>query len=69
MDFKNLSSIWKLKRFCITCMEMTFSNFCFSGFCFQFDFFFNIDFQMHKTHLKNLCFRDFVYWIQIIVLP
>ena len=32
----------------------------YSEFCFQFEFLFNFDFQMHKTHLKSF-FRDFVY--------
>ena len=34
-----------------------FLNFCLSEFCFQFDFFFNFDFQMHKTHLKSFVFE------------
>ena len=24
MDFKNLNGVWKLKRFCISCMELIF---------------------------------------------
>ena len=32
-------------------------NFCFSEFHFQFEFFFNIDFQMHKTHLESFVFN------------
>ena len=53
MDFKNLNNVWKLKKFCITCIELIFSNFCLSEFCIKFEFFFNFDFQMHKTHLKS----------------
>ena len=26
-------------------------------FCFQFEFFFNFDFQMHKAHLKSFVFE------------
>ena len=47
MDFKNLNGVQKLKRLCITCMELIFE------FFFRFEFFFNFDFQMHKTHLKS----------------
>ena len=28
-----------------------------SEFCFQFEFFFNFDFQMHTTHLKSFVFE------------
>ena len=34
MDSKNLKGVWKLKRFCITCIELIF-KFCLSEFCFQ----------------------------------
>ena len=40
------------------------SDFCLGEFCFQFKFFFNFDFQMHKIHLKALlskfCFLEIV---------
>ena len=39
MDFENLNGVWKMKRFYMT--------------CFQFEFFFYFDIQIHKTHLKN----------------
>ena len=58
MDFKNLNGVSKLKRFCITCIELIY-NFCLGKFCFQFEFFFNFDFQMHKTHLKSFVFKIF----------
>ena len=56
MDFKNLNDVWKPERFFITCVELIF-NFCFSEFYFQFEFFLNFDFQMHKTHLKGFVFE------------
>ena len=59
MDFKNLNGDWKLERFCITCIELIL-NFCLSEFCFQFEFFFNFDFQMHKTHPKSFVFEVFL---------
>ena len=43
MDFKNLSGVWKLKRFCITCIELIL-NFFLSERCFQFEFFISFDF-------------------------
>ena len=49
MDFENLNSVWKLKRFCITCIELIFT--------FLPEFFFSFDFQMHKTHLKGSVFE------------
>ena len=41
-----VGGVWKLKRFCMTCIKLTF-KFLSSEFCFQFEFFFNFDFQMH----------------------
>ena len=38
------------------CLELIF-KFCFSEFCFQFEFFFNFDFRMHKTHPKGFVFE------------
>ena len=51
MDFKNLKGVLKLKRFCMTCIELIL-NFCLGEICFQFEFFFYFDSQMHKTHLN-----------------
>ena len=61
MDFKNLNGVWKLKRFCITCIQLIL-NFCLSKFFFSLNlfFFFNFDFQMHKTYLKSLIFEILV---------
>ena len=56
MNFKHLNGVWKLKGFCISCIELTF-KFCLSEFCFLFEFLFNFDFQMHKTHLKSFVFE------------
>ena len=56
MDFKSLNGVWKLKRFCITCIELIF-NFFLSDFCFQFEFLFNFDSEMHKTHLNSFVFE------------
>ena len=56
MDSKNLNGVWKLKRFRVTCIELIF-KFCVSAFCLQFEFFFNFNFQMHKTHLKSFAFE------------
>ena len=56
MDFNNLNGVWKLKRFCMTYVELIL-NFCLSEFCLQFEFFLNFDFQMHKTHLKSFLFE------------
>ena len=67
MDFKNLNSVWKLKRFCITCIELMFLDFCLRDFCFQFEFFFNFDFHMHETHLKRFVFE--ILFIGVTVLP
>ena len=53
MDFKNSNCVWKLKRFCITCIELMF-KFCLGEFCFRFEFFFNFDFQ---NHLKSFVFE------------
>ena len=66
MDFKNLKGIWKLKRFCISCIELIFEFFL-SEFCFQFECFFNFDFQMHKIPLKSFVFEIFLS--EIIVRP
>ena len=66
IDFKNLNGIWKLKRFYITCIELIL-NLCLGNFCFQFDFLFNFDFQMHKTNLKAL-FLIFCL-LEIIIRP
>ena len=54
----------------MTCIELI-VKFCLSDFCFQFEFFFNFDFQMHKTRVFLLCFRDFVYrrlWFDLLCL-
>ena len=48
MDFKNLNGVWKLKRLCMTCIELVFEV-CLGEFCFQFEFCLNLDFQMQKT--------------------
>ena len=56
MDFKNLSGVWKLIRIGITCIQLIY-KICLSDFCFQFEFFFNFDFQMHKTYLKSFVFE------------
>ena len=58
MHYKNLSAarVWKLKKFCITYIELIL-NFCLSDFYFQFEFFCNFDFQMHKTHVKGFVFE------------
>ena len=52
MDFKNLKDsayfAWNW-----------FSNFRLSEFCFQFEFFVDFDFQMHRTHLKSFVFEIF----------
>ena len=34
-----------------------FQIFVFPEFCFQFEFLFNFDFQMHKTYLKSFLFE------------
>ena len=52
MDFENLNGVWKMKRFYMTCIELIL-DFCLTEFCFQFEFFFYFDIQIHKTHLKN----------------
>ena len=52
----NSNGVWKLKRFCITCIE--FYDFWLSGFCFQ--FFFNFDFHMHKTFVKSFVLGGFL---------
>ena len=57
MDFKNLNGVWKLKRFCISCIELFFLIILSQRLCFQFEFFYNFDFQMHKTHLKSFVFE------------
>ena len=51
MDFKNINDVWKLERYCITCIELIF-KFCLSEFCFEFDFF-----SLHKSHLKFFVFE------------
>ena len=66
MDFKNLNGVWKLKKICITCIELIF-KFCIGEFCFQFEFFINFDLQMHKTHLKSFVFE--FYLLEIRVRP
>ena len=38
-------------------IRIDFFNFCLSEFCFQFEFLFNFDFQMHKTYLKSFVSR------------
>ena len=57
MDFKNLNSVWKPKRFCITCFELIFKIFVLVSFVFSLNFFFSFDFQMQKTHLKSFVFE------------
>ena len=56
MDFKHLNGVWKLKRFCITCIELIFQFFL-SEFNFQFEFFFNFDFYIHKSPSKRIFFE------------
>ena len=56
MDFKNSDGLWKLKRFCITSVELIF-KLCLGEFYFQFEFFFYFDFQMHKTYIKSFVFE------------
>ena len=56
MDFETLNGVWKLKRFCMICVELIF-KFSLCEFCFQFEFLFNFDFQMHKTNLKSFVFE------------
>ena len=56
MDFKNLNGVWKLTRFCITCIELIL-NFCLIEFRSQFEFFFYFDFQMRKNHLKRFSLK------------
>ena len=56
MDFKNFNGVWKLKRFCISCIELIL-KFCLSELCFQLEFFFNFGFQMHITDLKSFVFE------------
>ena len=56
MDFKNLNGVWRLKRFCVTFIELFF-QFCLIEFCFQLEFVYNFDFQMHKTHLEYFVFE------------
>ena len=55
MDLKAFNGVWKLKRFCMTCMELIFKLLS-CEFCFQFEFFFYFDCQTHKTHLKSFSF-------------
>ena len=54
--FKNLNGVWKLKRFCIACIEFIF-KFCLGEFCFQFEFFLNFDFQTHEACPKSFVFE------------
>ena len=56
MDFKNLSGVWKPKRFCISCIETIF-RFLSQWVWFSAWIFFNFDFQMYKTHLKSFVFK------------
>ena len=53
MNFRNLNSFWELKRLCISLYRTDFYIFFLSEFYFQYEFLFNFDFQMHKTHLKS----------------
>ena len=64
MDFKNLNGVWKVKKICRSCIELIF-KFCLGEFCFQLEFFFGVDFQMHKTHLKALFLR---FWLSEITV-
>ena len=41
---------------CISCLELI-PNFFLSELCFQFEFLFYFDVQMHKTHLKSFVFE------------
>ena len=49
MDFQNLNGVWKLKRFCTTCIELIFKFFFSVN-----SFFYHFDFQERKMHLNNL---------------
>ena len=70
INFKNLNGVWNLKRFSMTCIELIL-KFCLGEFYFQFEFLFNFDFQMHKTHLKsfvleNVFIRDYSPFISLM---
>ena len=68
MDFKNLNGVWKLKRFCINCIELFFK--CFSvlvSFVFNLYFSLILIFRCIKPSLKAL-FSKFCLLL-IIVQP
>ena len=56
MGFENLNGVLKLKRFCITCIELIL-KFSLNEFYFQPEFFLRFAFQMHKAHLKSFVFE------------
>ena len=64
--FEKSKRRWKLKRFCITCMELIF-KFCFREFYSPFEFFLYFDFQIHETHRKALFSK--ICLLEIIVRP
>ena len=67
MDFKNSNGLWKLKRFCKTCMELILNQFCLSEFYFQFEFLYDSDFQVCKTNLKRFILKFCL--LEIMVPP
>ena len=48
MDFKNLNGVWKLKRFCITCIELIFKFCVLVSFVFSFNFSLTLIFRYIK---------------------
>ena len=68
MYFKSLNGVWKLKRFCRTCVD--FKIFVLMSFVFSLNFFFfNFDVQIHKTHLKSYVFEFLFIGDYFIVRP
>ena len=56
-DFKNLNGVWKLKRFCITCVELIFEFFVLVSFVFSLNFSLIFNFLMHEIQLKSFVFE------------
>ena len=50
MDFNIQNGVWKLKNILHKLNRIHFQNLCLGELCFQFEFLFYFDFQMHKTH-------------------
>ena len=44
------------------------TDFCFVKLCFQSEFFFSFDFQMHENHLKSFTFK-ILFILLVIVRP